>query len=230
MCKSCGCINSRKLTANLTNKFDLNVNVMVKNDQLAKKNKSLFLKENLFVVNLISSPGSGKTTLLQAMAQKYRKAMGVIVGDPQTRRDAERIESSGSAAFQIETRGACHLDAGSVNHALTHLDLSQLKLLVIENVGNLVCPAGYYLGETIKIGILSTTEGDDKVLKYPSLFSRISALLINKIDLLPHVDFDVERVAGECKSLNPNLAMFEISAKTGKGLPAFYQYLKNQFT
>jgi hydrogenase nickel incorporation protein HypB len=229
MCESCGCEHNIPAAQKPSKKIPLNFGIMEKNDALAQRNKEIFLKEKLVALNLISSPGSGKTSLLQAMAAHFRDTMGVIVGDIQTRRDAERIEAAGSAAWQIETGGACHLDAGNVGLALSQMTLSGLKLLVIENIGNLVCPAGYFLGEELKIGLLSTPEGDDKVLKYPALFSKIAVLIISKIDLLPHLNFNVDRAVEECRSLNPDLTVFELSAKTGKGLPAFFQYLESRF-
>jgi hydrogenase nickel incorporation protein HypB len=159
------------------------------------------------------------------MAKKLGKKMTVVVGDIQTRRDADRIIGSGGSAYQIETQGACHLDAHMVGHALEHLDFSAVEICIIENVGNLVCPAAYDLGESMKIAILSAPEGDDKVLKYPSIFSRISVLLINKMDIAPLLDFDVNKVTRECKSLNSACDIFPISAKTGEGIDDFCSYL-----
>ena len=142
------------------------------------------------------------------------------------RRDARRIEACGSQAYQIETNGACHLDAHSVGHALEKLDFTDVKICIIENVGNLVCPAAYELGEAFKVAILSTPEGDDKVLKYPSIFSRASIVLINKMDIAGYLDFDVEKVKKECKSLNDQCDIFSIAAKTGQGVEDFCQFLK----
>ena len=195
------------------------------NNEHATRNRKFFIEHHVLAVNLISSPGSGKTTLLEQMAKRFGKTMGVIVGDIQTRRDADRIINSGSRAHQIETGGACHLDAHSVGHALEELDFTGVKLCVIENVGNLVCPAAYDLGEAMKIAILSTPEGDDKVLKYPSIFSRISVLLINKMDIATYLDFDVEKVKSECRSLNVNCDIFAITAKTGQGIDELCDYL-----
>lgn len=206
----------------------IQTSVMQKNDTFAEENRRMFVEKGLFVVNIISSPGSGKTTLLEAMAKKFGDTMAVIVGDLQTRRDAERIIRAGCRAFQIETGGACHLDAHSVAHALDHLDLDGVKLLVIENVGNLVCPATYDLGEHIKIALLSTPEGDDKVLKYPSLFTRITALLITKCDLLQYLSFDPRKAINECKSLNRNVDSFVVSAASGEGMELFYEYLRKK--
>ena len=168
----------------------------------------------------------GKTTLLQQMAARLGKSMAVVVGDIQTRRDADRILGSGSGAFQIETGGACHLDAHSVGHALQEMEFGGVDVCVIENVGNLVCPAAYDLGEAFKVAILSAPEGDDKVLKYPSIFSRASIVLINKMDIAGFLDFDVEKVKKECKSLNDQCNIFLIAAKTGQGVEDFCQFLK----
>ncbi|MFC1584112.1 hydrogenase nickel incorporation protein HypB [Fibrobacterota bacterium] len=206
----------------------LGADVMSKNDNWALKNRALFNGKKVFCINLLSSPGSGKTTLLETMAGRFGREMAVVAGDLQTPRDSERITRAGSPAVQIETGGACHLDAQSVAEALTRLDLETVKLAVIENVGNLVCPAAYNLGEDIKVGMLSTAEGDDKVLKYPSIFSRIDVLLINKIDLLPHLTFNPNKAVKECRSLNASVKAFQISALTGEGVEAFFTYLSGQ--
>ena len=206
----------------------INVSVLKINDEFAARNRQFFSDYGLLAINLISSPGSGKTTLLQQMAARLGKSMAVVVGDIQTRRDADRILGSGSGAFQIETGGACHLDAHSVGHALQEMEFGGVELCVIENVGNLVCPAAYDLGEAMKIAILSTPEGDDKVLKYPAIFSRISVLLINKMDIADRLDFDVEKVTRECRSLNVHCDIFKIAAKTGLGVDALCEYLKEK--
>ena len=203
----------------------INASALKKNDEFALRNRQFFSRNQILAINLISSPGSGKTTLLEEMAKRLQKNMAVIVGDIQTRRDADRIIGSGSNAYQIETGGACHLDAHSVEHALEHLNMKDVRICVIENVGNLVCPAAYDLGEAMKIAILSTPEGDDKVLKYPSIFSRISVLLINKMDIAQYVDFDPAKVSRECRSLNVHCDIFKIAAKTGDGIDAFCEYL-----
>lgn len=237
MCEECGCTSpetghshnhNHKHTHDHGTKIDINTSVMEKNNVYARQNRRFFEEKNIFAINIISSPGSGKTSLIQTMAKEFTDAMGVIVGDLKTHRDAERIIGSGSLAYQIETGGACHLDAHSISHALQHLDLTGIKLLVIENVGNLVCPATYDLGENLKIAILSTPEGDDKVLKYPSVFSRISTLLINKIDLLEHLDFNVDKAVNECRSLNRNFDLFKVSAKSGEGMKEFFGYLRDR--
>jgi len=209
---------------------DITRPVLAKNEEFAAANRGLFRDKAMLVLNVIGSPGSGKTTLLEAMARHLHDAMVVIEGDVQTRRDAERIEQAGCRAYQIETHGACHLDAKAVAHALEQLDLDrgECEVLVIENVGNLICPSSFDLGEHLKIGLLSVPEGDDKVLKYPSLFSRISDLVVNKIDLLPHLTFDVERVIAECRSLNGDVRVFKTSGKTGEGVDNFCRFLLDE--
>lgn len=201
--------------------------VMAKNDEVAAENRRFLEQNGILALNIMSSPGSGKTTLLEAMAGILGNQMVVIEGDIQTRRDAERVEQAGCRAYQIETRGSCHLDAKAVSEAMMHLDLvsSGCRILVIENVGNLICPSSYDLGERLRIGLLSVPEGDDKVLKYPSLFSRIDVLIVNKIDLLPYLSFDVDRAIAECLSLKSDIRPFRISAKTGEGVGEFCQYL-----
>lgn len=211
-------------------KVDISEPVMSKNDRIAAENRKLLSGKTIYTLNLISSPGAGKTTVLESMARFFGDRMAVIEGDVQTRRDAERIERAGCQAWQIETGGACHLDAQAVNHALSHMDLDtdDLGLLAIENVGNLICPSGYDLGEDLRIGLLSVPEGDDKILKYPSLFSSIDALIINKMDLVPHLDFDVDRAIEECRSLNPDVEVFTVSARTGEGMEEFCGYLESK--
>jgi hydrogenase nickel incorporation protein HypB len=206
--------------------------VMSKNDRFAAANRKMLGDRGIYVLNLISSPGAGKTTVLESMARFFGGRMAVIEGDIQTRRDAERIQRAGCQAWQIETGGACHLDAQAVNHALGHMDLDdgQLALLAIENVGNLICPSGYDLGEDMRIGLLSVPEGDDKVLKYPSLFSTVDVLMINKMDLIPHLDFDVDRAIAECRSLSPEVDVFTVSARTGEGLEEFYRFVESKFS
>lgn len=240
MCEECGCgelykeekenISDHSHSHAHTQTMQIGLPALQKNDENAAKNRQFFKERNILSVNLISSPGSGKTTLLEQMARRLGKNMAVIVGDIQTRRDAKRIAVCGSQAHQIETGGACHLDAHGVGHALDKIDFSNVKLCIIENVGNLICPASYDLGETMKTTVLSSPEGDDKVLKYPSIFSRTSAVLINKMDISGLLDFDVEKVKRECKSLNEHCDIFTISAKTGQGIDAFCQYLMDKRT
>ena len=213
-------------------KVDITTSVMSKNDRFAADNRELLGGKGIYTLNLISSPGAGKTTVLESMARFFGSRMAVIEGDIQTRRDAQRIEKAGCQAWQIETGGACHLDAHAVNHALGHMNLDPdaLELLAIENVGNLICPSGYDLGEDMRIGLLSVPEGDDKILKYPSLFSSINVLVINKMDLIPHLDFDVDRAIEECRSLNPDVLVFTVSAKTGEGMEEFCDFVESSFS
>ncbi len=239
MCENCGCNNPasdndaahglyNKDKSNQALAVKIGIDVMQKNEEYAVQNREVFTRNKVLSFNIISSPGSGKTSILEAMARKLGDSMAVIVGDQQTKRDAERIIGSGSLAYQIETGGACHLDAHSVRHAAEHIDFSGIQFLVIENVGNLVCPAAYNLGEHFKVGILSTPEGDDKVLKYPSIFSEISVLLINKVDLSPHLDFDSEKAIEECRSLCRDVEVFKTSAKTGEGINGFIDFLTDK--
>ena len=201
--------------------------VLAKNLEFARANRTLLERHGILAVNLIGSPGCGKTTLLENMVTRLGDALAVIEGDVQTRRDADRIERAGGRAYQIETRGACHLDAQQVGRAIAGLELEThpCEVLVIENVGNLICPSSYDLGEHLKVGLLSVPEGDDKILKYPSLFSKVSVLVVNKVDLLPHVAFDVDRVVDECRSINNRVIVFKTSGKTGEGAPALCDFL-----
>ncbi|MBN1433136.1 hydrogenase nickel incorporation protein HypB [Candidatus Fermentibacterales bacterium] len=195
--------------------------VMEKNRRIAAYNRKRFDERGLNVLNLISSPGAGKTTLLEVLVRRFGRAIAVIEGDVQTERDAERIRAAGAVAYQIETHGACHLDAQRISDAFDRMVIpSECRILAIENVGNLICPSTYDLGEHLKIGLLSLPEGDDKVLKYPPLFSRVDLLVVTKMDLLPHMDFDPDRVEAECRSLNPDVRCFRVSARTGEGIDA----------
>lgn len=221
MCDECNCNSPSTLHfENRVRKIELHIPVLETNQTYAEQNRAFFSSKGIHVINLISSPGSGKTSLLQAMARILGPRMAVIVGDLQTDRDAVRIREAGCQAIQIETQGACHLDAKSVGNKIPFLNLSQVKLLVIENVGNLVCPASYDLGEHEKVVLLSVTEGDDKVLKYAPIFSRATTMILTKIDLLPYLDFDVAQAERECISLSPQVSVLQMSAKTGEGLEA----------
>lgn len=210
----------------MTQSIKVNARAQGRNDEIAKQNRSFFLEKNIVVFNLISSPGSGKTSLLESMAKYFGKTLGVITGDIQMDYDAKRIDSAGAQAIQIETGGSCHLNAAMVRDACAIMDFSQIKLLVIENVGNLVCPSTFDLGEQFKVAMLSVTEGDEKVAKYPALFSRSKALIISKIDLLPHVTFSKERAQNDCKKLSPDIEFFEISCKTQDGMENWIRYCK----
>jgi hydrogenase nickel incorporation protein HypB len=200
--------------------------VVSKNAQVAARNREAFKKLGLFTVNLIGSPGAGKTALLERTAKELGAKMAVIEGDIKTTFDAERIRAAGVESVQIETGGACHLDAAMVEKAAAEINLKALDILFIENVGNLVCPSSVDLGEDAKIALISVPEGDEKPAKYPALFVRAAAVVINKIDLLPYVDYSVERASGDCRKLNTGVEIFPLSAKTGEGFEAWIGWLK----
>ncbi|MBI5606541.1 MAG: hydrogenase nickel incorporation protein HypB [Deltaproteobacteria bacterium] len=202
-------------------------NVLEANEQLAEKNKALFKEHGLLVLNLMSSPGAGKTTLLERTieALKDKIRIGVIEGDIQSTYDAERIAQKGVMAVQINTDGACHLDSRMIQAALKEFDLSALDLLVVENVGNLVCPAEFDVGEDYKVMILSVTEGDDKPLKYPLMFAKSSVLLVNKTDLLPYINTSVEQIRKISLEINSKLEIFEVSCQTRTGLEPWFNWI-----
>jgi hydrogenase nickel incorporation protein HypB len=204
--------------------------VLEKNDAIAAANRARFAAEGTFVINIVSSPGAGKTTLLERTIEslKDRLRIAVIEGDVQTDLDARRVARYGVPVVQIVTNGGCHLEANLVQHALDRLGLGAIDLLVIENVGNLVCPANYDLGEALKVVVLSTTEGDDKPLKYPGMFRNASVLVVNKTDLLPYVSADIEAIKRHARQINPELLVFETSCTTGEGLPAWCEWLEHR--
>jgi hydrogenase nickel incorporation protein HypB len=208
----------------------IKADVLGDNEHAAHHNREHFVRHGVYVVNLMSAPGAGKTTLLErtvdALKDRYR--VGVIEGDIETRRDADRIARHGVKAVQINTGHACHLDARMIHRNLGAFDLDALDLLVIENVGNLVCPAEFDLGEHDKVMLLSVTEGDDKPQKYPVMFHVARALVVTKIDLLPHVEFDVESAVRDARGLNLDLEVFRVSARTGEGLDAFVAWLERR--
>ena len=205
-------------------------NILAANDRIAQENRAIFDEKNLLVFNLMSSPGAGKTSLLEKTigALKDQMNMGVIEGDIQSSQDAERIAQKGVPVVQINTGGTCHLDGNMIRDTFHEFDFDALDLLVVENVGNLVCPAEFKVGEDFKVMILSVTEGEDKPAKYPLMFHESKALLINKIDLLPYVDCSVERIREESLKVNPDLVIFEVSCKTEEGLDAWYDWLKGE--
>ena len=205
-------------------------NILDANSRIAQENRKLFDTHGLKVINLMSSPGAGKTTLLEQMGNHFggQLNIGVIEGDIQTSLDAERVAAAGLAAVQIETDGACHLDANMIQNALADLDLAALDLLVVENVGNLVCPAEFNIGEDYKVMMLSVTEGDDKPFKYPLMFRESSVLLISKVDLLPHLRCDIEKIKDAARSINPDLIIFEISTYSGQGLDDWHNWIQEQ--
>jgi|LSQX01.3.fsa_nt_gb hydrogenase nickel incorporation protein HypB len=202
--------------------------ILKANDQLAEENRRRFSAAGVFGVNIVGSPGCGKTTLLEALIGRFGDALApaVIEGDIAGSIDAERIDALGVPVVQINTDGACHLDAQMVNAAAGSLELGQLGLLLIENVGNLVCPAGFDLGEHRRIVLLSVPEGDDKIAKYPAIFRGSHALAITKIDLLPHFDFSVDRVVADMRRLAPAARVFQLSAKTGGGVAEIGDWLQ----
>lgn len=204
--------------------------VLEKNDELAARNRELFKKNNLFVINIVSSPGAGKTSLLEKTieALKPKINISVIEGDVQTDFDAQRVAHYEVPVVQIVTNGGCHLEAKLVGDAAANMNLQNVDLLVIENVGNLVCPAGYDLGEDMKVVLLSTTEGDDKPLKYPKMFLNSSILVINKIDLLPYVNCNMNILKNNALQINPNLKIFEVSCTSGEGISEWCNWITNQ--
>jgi len=204
--------------------------VLEKNDALAARNREVFRQHGVFVVNIVSSPGSGKTNILERTLEHLKDSLRVTVieGDVQTDLDAQRVAKFGVPVVQIITNGGCHLDANLIQNALESVNLSGFQLLIIENVGNLVCPANYDLGENMKIVVASTTEGDDKPLKYPGMFRNASALIINKIDLLPYVDCNLEELKSNALRINPALKVFETSCKTRQGIAEWCAWLKER--
>ena len=208
-------------------KIAVELDILARNNRFAAENRALFADKGIFALNLVSSPGSGKTTTLERtlrdLAGRYRCA--VIEGDQQTDNDARRIAATGVPVKQINTGAGCHLDAHMVAHAAEEFDLDALDLLLVENVGNLVCPASFDLGEHHKVVGLSVTEGEDKPLKYPNMFHAADVMLLNKVDLLPYVDFDLEKCKEMARRVSPNITIFEISSRTGQGMDAWYGWL-----
>lgn len=202
--------------------------ILSKNNRFAEQNRTFFRKHNIFALNLVSSPGAGKTTLLveTIKALRGRIPIAVIEGDQQTEHDADRIRATGAPAIQINTGKACHLDAHGIGHAVMDLNLQDNSLLAIENVGNLVCPSSFDLGEAHKVVVLSVTEGDDKPLKYPDMFDAADLMIINKIDLLPYVDFDTERSIRFARQVNPDIQVLQISSTKGDNFSAWTNWLE----
>ncbi|WP_420598105.1 hydrogenase nickel incorporation protein HypB [Neptuniibacter sp.] len=201
--------------------------ILGKNDMYAAQNRARFEKQSLFVLNLVSSPGSGKTTLLTETIQliKDHYSVAVIEGDQQTANDADRIRETGVQAVQVNTGKGCHLDAHMVGHAMENFADMTCGILFIENVGNLVCPAAFDLGEASKVAILSVTEGEDKPLKYPDMFHASDLMILNKTDLLPYLDFDVERCIEYAKQVNPDIKVLQLSARSGEGMKEWIDWL-----
>lgn len=241
MCTHCGCavspenikINEHKHSHNHNSKtVEIHQSILAKNDHLAQHNRDLFRAKNTYVFNILSSPGSGKTAFIQKtltdLKTTYKSA--VIVGDLATDNDAQRLRKSGSKVMQITTGDVCHLEAEMINQALTEIDLDECELLVIENVGNLVCPAAYDLGENQRIAILSVTEGEDKPLKYPTIFKSADVIIINKIDIAEAVEFNQDLALKNIKMIAPQANIFLVSARTGEGMQTWYSYLEKHLS
>ena len=207
--------------------ISVETDILARNNLLAMANRDIFAEKGIFVLNMVSSPGSGKTTILEKTLRDISatKRCATIEGDQQTDNDAVRIAATGVPVKQINTGEACHLNARMIGNAVKEFDLDNLDILFIENVGNLVCPASFDLGENHKVVVLSVTEGEDKPFKYPQMFHASDVMLINKIDLLPHVDFDLAKCKKMALWVNPNITFFEVSAKTGEGLNEWYAWL-----
>jgi hydrogenase nickel incorporation protein HypB len=214
----------------MTQKIEIEEKVLSENDKIAAEIRKRMKEKNIISLNLVSSPGSGKTSLLEKTLSELKDKinMALIAGDVQTENDANRlIKAGGNMVKPIVTGGACHLDAKMVAQALNEMNLDKVKLLFIENVGNLVCPSSYDLGEDMKVALISATEGDDKPLKYPAMFRRAGIIVINKIDLLGLSDFDMDRVKKNALQINGNLKIFETSCRTGAGLDKWFDWLRN---
>jgi hydrogenase nickel incorporation protein HypB len=233
MCTTCGCEDhahaphSHGDTGSRLRRVSLERSLLEKNDAFAARNRQYFQEQGILALNLVSSPGSGKTSLLVATLQRLAgsRPVAVVEGDQQTSRDADRIRAAGAPAVQINTGKGCHLDAHGVEHAIQELAPAEGALVFIENVGNLVCPAPFDLGEAHKVVILSVTEGEDKPIKYPDMFAAADLMLLNKVDLLPHVEFDEAACLGFAKRVNPRLDVIRTSARSGEGLQAWIEWI-----
>lgn len=220
MCESCGC-GERSLRVTVSRRL------LSENERLARENRAWFKRLGVRVINLVGSPGAGKTSLIEATVRRLPGArVAVIEGDPETRRDAERLSRLGIPVAAVTTGGVCHLDARMVHRAFHELAAFPPEILFIENVGNLLCPADFDLGEDLTVVVLSVTEGEDKPEKYPQAFRRASAVVLTKIDLLPHVDFDLARVAELIARITPEARLFPLSARTEEGLKPWIEFLR----
>lgn len=205
---------------------EIETDILAKNDRYADANRAALAAKGVFAINMVSSPGSGKTTLLcKTIEMLGDTPLGVIEGDQQTANDADRIRATGAPAVQVNTGKGCHLDGHMVGHAMEHLDVAEGSFLFIENVGNLVCPAGFDLGEDCKVAILSVTEGEDKPLKYPDMFAASRLALLNKVDLAPHCDVDLDLYEANLRRVNPALEVIRVSARTGEGMEHWLNWL-----
>lgn len=243
MCDTCGCGSDQNFTIQHregendhnhshnhlhdSKTIPLEINVLNKNNLLAERNRGYFEAKKIKAFNWVSSPGAGKTTLLEKLIQQLipEHYICVIEGDQQTTIDAERIKKAGAIAIQINTGKGCHLDAHMVNHAINDLNPAENSILFIENVGNLICPALFDLGEKIRISIISTTEGEDKPLKYPDIFQSSQLCIINKIDLLPYLEMNMNNLKSNLKKVNPDIEIITCSAKTGEGIEEIIKIL-----
>lgn len=243
MCQDCGCNSVHEVeidgvgyhshshhqhSHHSPKQININQKILSKNDSLAAQNRSDFHRLGIYVLNILSSPGSGKTAIIERTLRDTAKTlkMGVIVGDLETDYDAQRIRSTQAPAVQINTGNACHLEADMIARAAANLDTTALDALIIENVGNLVCPAAYDLGEDLRVVLLSTTEGEEKPLKYPTMFKTAQVILLNKIDIAEVVGFDREKAIANLQQIAPQATIFEVSAKTGAGMKSWYRYLQ----
>ncbi len=207
--------------------IEIEADILSKNDRYAEANRASLASKGVLALNLVSSPGSGKTTLLcKTIEALGDQPLAVIEGDQQTQNDADRIRATGARAVQVNTGKGCHLDGHMVGHALEHLDLDPGAMLFIENVGNLVCPAAFDLGEDGKVAILSVTEGEDKPLKYPDMFTAARLAILNKIDLAPHCDVDLDLYEANLRRVNPEIEILRVSARTGEGMDAWIAWLR----
>lgn len=207
--------------------IQLEIDVLHKNNLMAERNRGFFEAKNIRALNLVSSPGSGKTSLLEKSIREHKSksAFYVIEGDQQTMNDAERIESAGAPVVQVNTGNGCHLDSDMINKAVKKLEPKENSILFIENVGNLVCPSLFDLGESKRVVIVSITEGEDKPIKYPNMFQSSDICIINKMDLLPHLDFDLEKMKEYARKVKPGIEFIELSVKTGEGMQKWYDYI-----
>lgn len=242
MCRDCGCSitehnhdnshhhHHHHTNPSLSDKKTVEVltKILDANDKQAESNRKHFEKYGILAVNLMSSPGAGKTSLLEKTIELIGEEIriGVIEGDLETNRDAERIKAKGAPAYQISTGQACHLDAFMVHEGIHHLPLEELDIVFIENVGNLVCPASYDVGAHVNVVLLSTTEGEDKPEKYPVMFKSSELMLVTKVDLLPYMDFNIENAISSAKKVNPKIDIIKVSSKTGEGMELWIDYLR----
>jgi hydrogenase nickel incorporation protein HypB len=207
-------------------------NILDRNQNKAAEVRSLLESRKVMMINIISSPGSGKTTLLERTCEEMagEVRIGVIEGDVTTDRDAQRLKKYNIPIVAINTEGGCHLDSHSISKALEHFDLDTLDLLIVENVGNLICPSQFDLGETFKLAVVSTTEGDDKPAKYPMLFSEARAVILNKTDLIPYTNFNIDSFMADMAAINPRITIIKLSAMNGEGLEEWFRWLRMQLT